>query len=1155
MKVLRFVATEAWQELRAGCRGPLIPVVFVGLVAYMLLMLANAEIVRSFGATGVPRNSPQLVYMVMTAQAFWVLFIWAWVFGQAVLRDRTARLHELMLSAPVSLPLLLLGRYLGAAALGCVLASSTVLAFLLVPLAYALGLLPPDTAGPAPYLALGHSLLVFTVPSALGSGALFVCAAIRARSMAGPFVVAAGMLLFSMVSMVVFRGGDVNPAVATMLDPSAQAEVEEQTDRWTPLQKRTGVLAMSLPLVANRVIWTLPPLLLLGVVLRRLDRERLVLERAPAVAQPDRAAAEPAAGFAHSGAPLGPPARPSWVRAAWYEAVWHLALSCRGWGFRLTLGVVVLINVGSSFVNTVLHADGPLVPRPDLIQPMLGQMYYVTVVVLVAAVVGILVRRDDRPGYGEIADAAPAPLGSRVAGRALAAAAVTIVLALVPVVAVWTVSALAAPEAFSLLDPLLFFGVVASPSLLELCALVVLAHALLRHAGTAYAVGILCGFVMGTNHQMGVVSYPPAEVGIPPHLALSEFTGWSPWLGYVMTANLFKLALAVGIVALAWLAWPRGTALTAPLRWRAGLGRAASGAGALAAAAVVLAAGINSVLHEQLVTVGGHRSAEEQAAADAAWETRWWAEAAPLRLAGGAVEVVVDPGARLATARWRLDGVRSASGVLHGSLPPGSSDPRAAVDGREAAVTVAFDHFSVPLGACGADPGARELHGADSRAQGCTVELDVEVRGAGWSASGETPWLYPVGVWLRAGDLLPTLGHDSDRLLRAPRERRDHGLYTSPADVAPAALAPVAGVAPAGDWRWRVRFADGNGDTSESAGAQTATEGDTQGPLDFAAVWWPDAPVETRRGGLVALHGPSRTGDAAGVLADVTAMRDCVASALGGAPEVGGVVQAPRRRGETALHGELLWLPEDAGWDIAGEGFGRWNRRATIAAAIAAARVTRRSALRREPGAEWLRVGVPGWVGLECVRREDGAEAWLALLTRGGDHVVEAFGTLDAPAVSVATAGDATWVQEYTPLATVGWVEALGPAQAAGAVRAVVADVRAGRPLAEALAEAAGEEAAEVLLGAPASSDVLVERAERTLDVVGSRWRWRDGGWEPVAESIHVTQRFEDGRGDRRRIGPVPTTVDPDAPFTLIDAWPSFERTPADNVWRGGGDD
>ncbi len=95
---------------------------------------------------------------------------------------------------------------------------------------------------------------------------------------------------------------------------------------------------------------------------------------------------------------------------------------------------------------------------------------------------------------------------------------------------------------------------------------------------------------------------------------------------------------------------------------------------------------------------------------------------------------------------------------------------------------------------------------------------------------------------------------------------------------------------------------------------------------------------------------------------------------------------------------------------------------------------------------------------------------------------------------------------------------------------------------------------AEALLGPPASSDVLVAQAARALDVGGQRWLWRDGGWEPVAASIHVSQRFDDS-GDRRLIGPVPTTVEPDAPFTLMDAWPSFERTPTDNVWRGRSDD
>ena len=73
--------------------------------------------------------------------------------------------------------------------------------------------------------------------------------------------------------------------------------------------------------------------------------------------------------------------------------------------------------------------------------------------------------------------------GGRVAGRSLAAVALTVVFTLTPVVAVWIVPALAAPVSFRLLDPLVYFGVAFAPSLLELCAVVLLAYALLRHAG------------------------------------------------------------------------------------------------------------------------------------------------------------------------------------------------------------------------------------------------------------------------------------------------------------------------------------------------------------------------------------------------------------------------------------------------------------------------------------------------------------------------------------------------------------------------------------------------------------------------------------------------------------------------------------------------
>ena len=58
MTTLRFAAAEAWYEFRAGCRGPLIPIAFPGLITYVILVLLNTDYLRDFGATDVPRNKP-----------------------------------------------------------------------------------------------------------------------------------------------------------------------------------------------------------------------------------------------------------------------------------------------------------------------------------------------------------------------------------------------------------------------------------------------------------------------------------------------------------------------------------------------------------------------------------------------------------------------------------------------------------------------------------------------------------------------------------------------------------------------------------------------------------------------------------------------------------------------------------------------------------------------------------------------------------------------------------------------------------------------------------------------------------------------------------------------------------------------------------------
>jgi len=103
-------------------------VAFVGLILYLLMMLTNADYLREMGAVGIPRNSASLIHLMISGLMIWLLFVWAWLFAQAITRDRSANLHEVVLAAPLSLRALLLGRWLGAVGAACLLASSGTLA-------------------------------------------------------------------------------------------------------------------------------------------------------------------------------------------------------------------------------------------------------------------------------------------------------------------------------------------------------------------------------------------------------------------------------------------------------------------------------------------------------------------------------------------------------------------------------------------------------------------------------------------------------------------------------------------------------------------------------------------------------------------------------------------------------------------------------------------------------------------------------------------------------------------------------------------------------------------------------------------------------------------------------------------------------------------
>lgn len=267
------VLGEAWHELRQGLRGWTLPLVALGLIVYIPFTLTNAEALREMGAADIPLNSPSIIYILVTSEATFFLFAWAWIFARAVTRETEARLHEVTLAYPVSLSGLFLGRYLGAAGTSSLLGVAGLLGFLLLHPLQAGGFLTARALASPPWLALAWSWVVLVVPSAIGIGAIYLMAALRTRNPAGPFAAAAGISFLWIISMVVLRDGSLSPWLASLVDATAHAEVLEQVIGWTPAEKMVRLLPLSDTMLMNRLLWTVLPLGLLGLRLRRLKRE------------------------------------------------------------------------------------------------------------------------------------------------------------------------------------------------------------------------------------------------------------------------------------------------------------------------------------------------------------------------------------------------------------------------------------------------------------------------------------------------------------------------------------------------------------------------------------------------------------------------------------------------------------------------------------------------------------------------------------------------------------------------------------------------------------------------------------------------------------------------------------------------------------------
>jgi len=547
---VKFFAAEAWHAFTTGMRSGIVTLIYLVLTAYLLLVLGNADHVNEMVGLDVPRNAPGLIYLMTSGDTFFLFFAWAWVFAQVVLRDRTAQLDEITLSMPLRLDVLLAARYCGALGVAWVVGSSQVAGFLAAPVLEWLGAVPAGSVAPAPWAAFAWANLLFTLPLAAGLGALYTLAALRTRSLGGPLAVAAALMTFWMVAMVVFKSGHMDPFWATLLDPSGYAEAEHQVlDQWTPQQKASALLAFTPALLCNRILWCILPVLALAWYVRRVRRQDVLLGpkrrgKPSSPIPPPHPNPSPTRGeglFTKEKAQPPIETLHPW-RAARMEAVWQIQQLLGQRWLHIALPFLVLMAMAGAFVHGVQHADGPMVPRPEWVTPLLGDMFRMIFIFMLAGMVGMAARRDEQPGLQEMWDAAPMPMWVRVVGRCTAAWACALLLALIPALGALGVGWLLAPAgSVRLWEVFAYQGLVLLPALLEVSALVLLVHALIRRAALAWAASMLAVFMLVVNYEAGLVAYPPYQMGQGIEIALSGITGLGPWLERLLLGDSFKL--------------------------------------------------------------------------------------------------------------------------------------------------------------------------------------------------------------------------------------------------------------------------------------------------------------------------------------------------------------------------------------------------------------------------------------------------------------------------------------------------------------------------------------------------------------------------------------------------------------------------------------
>lgn len=759
-------------ERRLLLRSGVFWIVALAFAAIGFAAMASDDVSFGGGVGNILRNAPVVVITLLGGfSVISVLLTTIFVAGIA-LRDFELRSAEMFFATPMKKRDYLLGRFGGGflASLGIMLAIAFGLWF-----GSHMPWLDAARLGPTPWGAYGWSFAVLVIPNLLFLSALLFLLATLTRSMLYTYIgVIAFIVLWTMSDLL---AQDLDTRwIAALIDPSGGAAITEHIRYWSSEQYNTLLPELTGLLLANRAIWLGVTALMLAAsfTLFRADREGLRLRRRRRGRTGD------------AGTPAHAPVAAPSVRLPAVElrsdaaARWAQYRSQSWFHLRQSLGgapFIVMLLLGLLLVFTTLQFTGmmfgtDLYPVTRTMLSSIDSSLSLFLVIVIIFYAGELVWRERGLRVAEATDAYATPDWIPLASRLTALAGIVAVFLVAG--ALFTIGYQLA-LGYTAIEPGLYLRglLLAAIPFLLMAALALFLQVLSGNRFLGYLlmiVYLVASFAMGMlDFDHALYRYPSASP-----IPYSDMNGYGHFIGPHLWFRGYWTAIAVILLAVAALLWPRGTSLGWRDRVRQARSRLRGPALATLAVAAFAALGAGgwifyntNVLNEY---VPGDEARERQADYEKTY--RQYKDMPKPRIASIRADVDIFPERRSVAIRgsYRLEN-RTGQPIsdLHVSLNPDVEVAR-----------LEFGAHSVVE--------ADEVHGytiyrlEQPLAPGASMGFEFELlsRPHGFPLNGGGTAVVGNGSFFNNYAALPQFGYDENRQLQDRNERRKHELPELP---------------------------------------------------------------------------------------------------------------------------------------------------------------------------------------------------------------------------------------------------------------------------------------------------------------------------------------------------------------------------------------